>query len=193
MKRGKLIILSAPSGTGKTSICKELLKNNKKWKFSISATTRPKRKDEVDGKDYYFMDLKQFEHKESFGEFLEWEFVHGNRYATPIEPIENALNNNEVMLLDIDVKGSMNIIEEFEEDVISIFVEPPGFDNEERLEILNQRLKERDNQPDTLINQMLKRFDLEMGYKEKFKYHFINDDFKKTTEKIEKKIKELIK
>jgi len=193
MKRGKLIILSAPSGTGKTSICKELLKNNKKWKFSISATTRPKRKDEVDGKDYYFMDLKQFEHKESFGEFLEWEFVHGNRYATPIEPIENALNNNEVMLLDIDVKGSMNIIEEFEEDVISIFVEPPGFDNEERLEILNQRLKERDNQPDTLINQRLKRFELEMGYKEKFKYHFINDDFKKTTEKIEKKIKELIK
>jgi len=193
MKRGKLIILSAPSGTGKTSICKELLKNNKDWKFSISATTRPKRKDEIEGKDYYFMDLKTFEHKESFGEFLEWEFVHGNRYATPIEPIENALDKNKVMLLDIDVKGSMNILEEFEDDVISIFVEPPGFDNEERIEILNQRLKERDNQSDTLINQRLKRFELEMGYKEKFKFHFINDDFKKTTKEIEKKIKEQIK
>ena len=193
MKKGKLIILSAPSGTGKTSICKELLKNNKKWKFSISATTRPKRKDEKNGKDYYFMNLKQFEHKESFGEFLEWEFVHGNRYATPIEPIENTLDNNGIILLDIDVKGSMSIIEEFEEDVISIFVEPPGFDNEEKLEILNQRLKERDNQPDTLINQRLKRFELEMSYKEKFKYHFINDDFKNTTAEIENKIKELIK
>ena len=193
MKKGKLVILSAPSGTGKTSIWKELLNRNKKWNFSISATTREKRSDEIDGSDYYFMTLKQFEHKESFGEFLEWEFVHGNRYATPIEPIENAISNNQIMLLDIDVKGSMNIIEEFAEDVISIFVEPPGFDNEEKLEILNKRLKERDNQPETLINQRLKRFELEMSYKEKFEYHFINDDFKKTTEKIEKQIKELIK
>jgi guanylate kinase len=139
------------------------------------------------------MDLKQFEHKENFGEFLEWEFVHGNRYATPIDPIETAIAKKKIMLLDIDVKGSMNIIEEFSEDVISIFVEPPGFDNEEKLEILNKRLKERDNQPETLINQRLKRFELEMSYKEKFEYHFINDDFKKTTEKIEKQIKELIK
>ena len=193
MKRGKLIVLSAPSGTGKTSICKKLLKKNPAWKFSISATTREKRSEEIDGVDYYFMNIKEFEHKENFGEFVEWEFVHGNRYATPIEPIENTLNNNGVILLDIDVKGSMNIIEEFEEDVISIFVEPPGFDNEEKLEILNQRLKERDNQPDTLINQRLKRFELEMSYKEKFKYHFINDNFKKTTAEIENKIKELIK
>ena len=107
MKKGKLVILSAPSGTGKTSICKELLKRNKKWKFSISATTREKRSDEGDGDDYFFMTLKQFEHKESFGEFLEWEFVHGNRYATPIDPIENAIEKNQIMLLDIDVKGKI--------------------------------------------------------------------------------------
>ena len=157
MKKGKLVILSAPSGTGKTSICKELLNRNKKWKFSISATTREKRSDERDGSDYYFMTLKQFEHKESFGDFLEWEFVHGNRYATPIEPIEDAISNNEIMLLDIDVKGSMNIIEEFETDAISIFIEPPGFDNEERLAALTDRLKRRDGQSETLINQRLKR------------------------------------
>ena len=193
MKKGKLVILSAPSGTGKTSICKELLKRNKKWKFSISATTREKRADEVDGVDYYFMSLKQFEHKENFGEFLEWEFVHGNRYATPIDPIENAIENNQVMLLDIDVKGSMNIIEEFENDAISIFIEPPGFDNEERLAALTDRLKSRDGQSETLINQRLKRYNLEMEYKEKFMYHFINDNFEKTTIAIENKIKELIK
>ena len=193
MKKGKLVILSAPSGTGKTSICKELLKRNKTCKFSVSATTREKRKDEVDGVDYYFMTLKQFEHKESFGEFLEWEFVHGNRYATPIEPIEKAIANNEIMLLDIDVKGSMNIIEEFESDAISIFIEPPGFDNEERLAALTDRLKRRDGQSETLINQRLKRYNLEMEYKEKFMYHFINDNFENTSSEIEKKIKELTK
>jgi len=193
MKKGKLVILSAPSGTGKTSICKELLKRNKKWKFSISATTREKRSDEINGADYYFMTLKQFEHKESFGEFLEWEFVHGNRYATPIDPIERAIENNQIMLLDIDVKGSMNIIEEFETNAISIFIEPPGFDNEERLAALTDRLKRRDGQSETLINQRLKRYNLEMEYKEKFMYHFTNDNFEKTTAAIEKKIKELIK
>ena len=133
MKRGKLVVLSAPSGTGKTSICKELLIRNKKWNFSISATTRPKRKNEIEGKDYIFMAIKQFEHKENFGEFLEWQFVHGNRYATPIEPIENALDNNKVMLLDIDVVGGKNVIEEFPEDSLSIFIEPPGDEISEKL------------------------------------------------------------
>lgn len=190
--KGKLVILSAPSGTGKTSICKELLKRNTDWIFSVSATTREKRKEEVDGKDYIFLTLKQFEHKQNFGEFLEWEFVHGNRYATPIDPIENAIDASKVILLDIDVKGSMNIIEEFEDNVISIFIEPPGFNNEEQIEILNDRLKNR-GQSETLINQRLKRFELEMSYKEKFEYHFINDNFNKTTDKIENKIKELIK
>ena len=192
MKKGKLVVLSAPSGTGKTSICKELLKRNKDWIFSISATTRLKRNGEIEGKDYLFMDIKTFEHKENFGEFLEWEFVHGNRYATPIEPIEDTIENKKIMLLDIDVKGSMNIMEEFEEDIISIFIEPPGFDNEERIEALTKRLQKRDDPSDTLINQRLKRYELEMSYKERFNHHFVNDDFKKTVDKIENKIKELI-
>ena len=126
MKKGKLVILSAPSGTGKTSICKELLSRNSKWKFSVSATTREKRKGEINGKDYIFMSLKEFEHKENFGEFLEWEFVHGNRYATPIDPIETAIAKKKIMLLDIDVKGGLSIMEEYDEDCITFFVEPPG-------------------------------------------------------------------
>ena len=138
------------------------------------------------------MSLKEFEHKENFGEFLEWEFVHGNRYATPIEPLEDAIEKNSVMLFDIDVKGSMNIIEEFGEDVLSIFIEPPGFDKEEKINTLMNRLKNRDNS-ETLIKQRLKRFDTEMSYKEKFDCHFINDNFEKTTDKIEKKIKEQLK
>ena len=193
MNKGKLVVLSAPSGTGKTSICRELVKRNKNWKFSISATTREKRKGETNGRDYIFMSLKEFEHKESFGEFLEWEFVHGNRYATPIEPLEKALEENKILLLDIDVKGSMNIMEEFEEEVISIFIEPPGFDNQEKIDTLMERLQKRENNSETLIKQRLKRFELEMSYKEKFKFSFINDNFEKTTSAIEKKIKEQIK
>tara|TARA_Y100000588_G_C13565452_1_gene632269 strand:- start:289 stop:579 length:291 start_codon:yes stop_codon:yes gene_type:complete len=96
------------------------------------------------------------------------------------------------MLLDIDVKGSMNIIEEFGENVISIFIEPPGFDKEEKVQILMERLQKRDNS-ETLIKQRLKRFDTEMSYKEKFEFHFINDNFTKTTDKIEQKIKEKMK
>lgn len=189
MKNGKLIVLSAPSGTGKTSICKELLKRNKDWKFSISATTRPKRENEVDGEDYVFMDVKTFEHNEKFGDFIEWEWVHGNRYGTPIQPIEDSIENGDVMLLDIDVKGSMSIIEEFP-DTISIFIEPPGFDNEEKLLILTDRLQKRsEDQSERLIKERLKRFELEMGFKENFKKAYINSDLKKTTDKIEKYIK----
>ena len=95
------------------------------------------------------------------------------------------------MLFDIDVKGSMNIIEGLEK-MFFIFIEPPGFDKEEKINTLMNRLKNRDNS-ETLIKQRLKRFDTEMSYKEKFDCHFINDNFEKTTDKIEKKIKEKLK
>ena len=102
MKKGKLIILSAPSGAGKTTICKELLKNNDKWNFSVSATTRPKRENEVDGEDYIFMAREKFDHKEKIGEFIECEWVHGNKYGTLHEPLENdqaqSFNNKESII-----------------------------------------------------------------------------------------------
>ena len=90
MNKGHLIVLSAPSGTGKTTICKELLKKNPKWKFSISATTRDLREGELDGKDYISISNDEFEHAIRFGDFLEWEWVHGNKYGTPIGPLEDA-------------------------------------------------------------------------------------------------------
>jgi guanylate kinase len=87
MSTGKLVVLSAPSGTGKTSICKKLLGKNSKWIFSISATTRKLREDELEGKDYIHMSNEKFEHFVKFGDFLEWEWVHGNKYGTPIGPL----------------------------------------------------------------------------------------------------------
>jgi len=193
MSRGKLIVLSAPSGTGKTTICKKLLENNSKWKFSVSATTRELREGEVDGKDYIYMSNEKFEHAVKFGDFLEWEWVHGIKYGTPIDPLEDALDNGQTMLLDIDVKGGISVMEEFPEETIGIFIEPPGDDLPEQLEILEDRLNKRGNEPAQLIVKRLKRFPLEIEYKEKFAFHFVNEKLDETIEDIEKVIKENLK
>ena len=192
MIKGKLIVLSAPSGTGKTSVCKELLKRNKDWKFSISATTRALREGEKDGTDYIQMSNEKFEHCMKFGDFMEWEWVHGNKYGTPIGPLEDALDDGNVMLLDIDVKGGVNIMNEFPDETIGIFIEPPGDDLAEQLEKLEERLSLRGNEPSKLIKQRLKRFPLEIEYKDNFKFQFINDNLKDTVKEIEKIIKENI-
>ena len=187
---GKLIVLSAPSGTGKTSVCKLLLKNNPKWKFSVSATTRPLREGEVDGKDYIHMSNEKFEHNVKFGDFLEWEWVHGNKYGTPIGPLEDVLDDGGTMLLDIDVTGGLTVMEEFPENTLGIFIEPPGDDVPEQLEVLEERLESRGNEPSKLIKQRLKRFPVEMEFKKDFQFHFINEDLKETVKNIEKVIKE---
>ena len=190
MSTGKLIVLSAPSGTGKTSVCKKLLKRNPKWKFSISATTRPLRNGEIDGKDYIQMSNEKFEHFVKFGDFLEWEWVHGNKYGTPIGPLEDVLDSGDIMLLDIDVKGGLNVINEFPDESIGIFIEPPGDDLEEQLEILEERLNKRGNEPSKLIKQRLKRFSIEIEYKMEFKYQFINENLDETVKVIEQIIME---
>ena len=193
MSTGKLIVISAPSGTGKTTICKRLLKNNPKWKFSVSATTREFREGEVDGRDYIYMANEKFEHAVMFGDFLEWEWVHGNKYGTPIGPIEDALGAGHTMLLDVDVKGGMSVMEEYSDETMGIFIEPPGDDLPEQLEILEERLNQRGNEPPQLIVKRLKRFPLEIEYKDKFMFHFVNEELDETIKDIEKVIKENIK
>ncbi len=193
MSTGKLIVISAPSGTGKTTICNRLLKNNPTWKFSVSATTRELREGEVDGRDYIYMSNEKFEHAVMFGDFLEWEWVHGNKYGTPIDQLEDALSAGHTMLLDVDVKGGMSVMEEYADEVIGIFIEPPGDDLPEQLEILEERLNQRGNEPPQLIVKRLKRFPLEIEYKEKFKFHFVNEELDETIKDIEKVIKENLK
>ena len=193
MSTGKLIVISAPSGTGKTTICKRLLKNNPEWKFSISATTRELREGEVDARDYIYISNEKFEHAVMFGDFLEWEWVHGNKYGTPIEPIEDALGAGHTILLDIDVKGGMSVMEEYSDETMGIFIEPPGDDLPEQLEVLEERLNQRGNEPPQLIVKRLKRFPLEIEYKDKFMFHFVNEELDETIRDIEKVIKENIK
>ena len=193
MSTGKLIVISAPSGTGKTTICNRLIRNNPEWKFSVSATTRALREEEVDGRDYIYMANAKFEHAVMFGDFLEWEWVHGNKYGTPIGPIEDALGTGHTMLLDIDVKGGVSVLEEFSDETIGIFIEPPGDDLPEQLEILEERLNQRGNEPPQLIVKRLKRFPLEIEYKDKFMFHFVNEELDETINDVEKVIKENVK
>ena len=192
-KMGKLVVLSAPSGAGKTTICKELLKRNKDWNFSVSVTTREKRDSEIDGVDYKFINKEKFNHLEKFGELIESEWVHGNRYGTLIDPLEETIESGKIMLFDLDVKGAMTLIDVFSENLISIFIEPPGINEQDKRDSLSERMQKRGNTNETLIKQRLKRFELELSYKEKFNHSFINEDLKDTTLKIEKVIKENIK
>ena len=193
MKKGLLIILAAPSGTGKSTICKELIKNNKNWNFSVSVTTRKPRNGEIDGKDYKFISNSEFEHFVKFGDFIEWEIVHGNKYGTPWSSVEDTISSSKVMIFDIDVKGGLAIKEEYPDSTILLFIEPPGENINEQKEALNDRLVKRGNEQELAIKHRLKRFETEMQYKEKFDHSFINKDLNKTVEKVEKLIKRNIK
>ena len=193
MKNGLLIILAAPSGTGKSTICKELIKRNKNWNFSVSVTTREPRDGEIDNKDYKFITNSEFEHFVKFGDFIEWEIVHGNKYGTLWATIDDALEQKKVMILDIDVKGAMSIYEEHPDETILIFIEPPGLNINEQKEILNERLVKRGNEQELAIKHRLKRFETEMEFKEKFSHHFVNENLTKTINDVEKLIKRKMK
>ena len=193
MKKGLLVILAAPSGTGKSTICRKLIKNNKSWDFSISVTTRIPRDEEIDGEDYTFISNTEFEHFVKFGDFLEWEIVHGNKYGTLWSSVEEALDNKKVMIFDIDVKGAMSIQEEYPDNTLLLFIEPPGDNINEQKEALNERLVNRGNEQELAIKHRLKRFETEMEFKEKFDYVFVNENLDKTIQKVEKLIKRKIK
>ena len=193
MKQSLLIVLAAPSGTGKSTICRELIKKNKNWNFSVSVTTRNPRDGEIDEKDYKFISNSEFEHFVKFGDFIEWEIVHGNKYGTLLSEIEDALDNKKIMILDIDVKGAMSIYEEYPDETILIFIEPPGLNIIEQKEALNERLINRGHEQTTQIKHRLKRFETEMEFKEKFNYHFVNENLPQTIDKVEKLIKGKIK
>ena len=192
MEKGKLIILSAPSGAGKTSVCKLLMKRNANWSFSVSATTRELREGEIDGIDYIKFSKSKFEKYIKENKFIEWEEVHGNKYGTIRDSIKNKLDSNEIVLLDLDVKGGLNIFKKFNNDSMTIFIEPPGNDINEKISILWDRIKLRNCESDEIIKKRLLRFKEEMQYKELYQYVFVNKDLTVIVKKIEDLIKEKI-
>lgn len=168
--RGKVIIIVAPSGAGKTTLAKRLLKEHPSIRFSVSATTRPPREGEKNGKDYYFLTDEEFKRKIKKGHFLEWETYNGNRYGTLQSEVDKLVESGYFPLLDIEVKGALNVQEIYGSDAISIFIEPPS------LEVLKDRLLNRGSETDASIKKRLERAKMEIEYAEDFDYTVTNDD-----------------
>ncbi|MFQ6676723.1 MAG: guanylate kinase [Fidelibacterota bacterium] len=172
-----LVIISAPSGAGKTTICRAL-QENADVKFSISCTTRERRNYEVEGVDYYFITDDDFQYRLSNDEFVETENVHGFMYGTLKESIDYAISAREILLFEVDVKGAMSIKNLYPEQTISIFILPPSFED------LKERLIKRGTDSRARIAKRLERLDIEIGYKDQFDYTVINDSIFRATSKI---------
>jgi len=183
---GLLVIFAAHSGAGKTTIIKQLLQKNKSWKFSISATTREKRDYEKDGEDYYFISLGKFKELMISNKLVEFENVHGKYYGTIKEQITNAMNYGEILILDLDVFGALNVKKQFQNNSITIFIDVPNED------ILIQRLRKRATDSKRSIEKRLSRILLEKKEKDNFDFIVINDKLRSCVNKIEDIIKNRI-
>ena len=164
------IIISAPSGSGKTSICKKILIQDKSIEFSVSCTTRARRSQEKNGIDYIFLNQDEFIKKIKNKEFVEWEKIHGNfYYGTLKKTLDYAINSNKKLLLELDVKGAKKIMENYPRNYLSIFIEPPS------KEELFKRLKDRGADSISTIEKRMERFESEMIYKIYFNYVIVNN------------------
>lgn len=167
-KRGKLIVISGPSGTGKGTIVRRLLQN-RNAELSVSCTTRAPRDGEVDGKDYHFLTPELFEHMEAEGGFLESAEVFGHRYGTPRANIERTLAEGRDVLLEIDVQGAMQIKERFPEAVL-VFIKPPSEEE------LRRRLTSRGTETEEQIRERLGKAQAEIAQADNYDYVVVNDD-----------------
>lgn len=168
---GKLIIFSAPSGSGKTTIVKHLLEKVPNLGFSVSATTRNMRAGEVDGKDYYFLSPQTFKEKIDSGEMIEWEEVYqGTYYGTLTTEIERRWAKGKHVLFDVDVKGGINIKKAYGDKALSIFVKVPS------IEVLEKRLRSRGTDSDESIKTRLQKVQFEMGFEGDFDVVLVNDN-----------------
>jgi guanylate kinase len=173
---GKALIFSAPSGSGKTTIVKHLLKNNPDLGFSISASTRDKRgRTEQDGKDYYFLTPEDFKKKIDGDEFIEWEEVYaGNFYGTLKAEIERIWQEGRNVIFDVDVKGGINLKKYFGDKALAVFVKVPS------IEVLKERLKERGTETEESLSRRIFKAKFEMTFQDKFDVVLVNEDLDKS-------------
>jgi len=176
--KGLLIVVSGPSGTGKGTVCKALIEKNNNIFLSVSATTRPPRKGEVEGVNYYFKSKEEFKTMIQNNEFMEWAVFCKNYYGTPRKAVEDMLNQGKDVILEIEVQGAMKIRSEYPEGVY-IFMLPPS------LEELRNRIMNRGTETEEVIHERLNTAKLEMEYMKKYNYIVVNDDIDKTVEKLE--------
>ncbi|HXH19876.1 MAG TPA: guanylate kinase [Chitinophagales bacterium] len=170
----KLIIFTAPSGAGKTTIVHRLLEADSRLAFSVSACTRKKRPNETNGKHYYFLTEEQFKKKIENGEFIEWEEVYpGIFYGTLSSEVERIARQGKAVVFDIDVKGALNIKNKFGNKALAIFVKPPS------LEALRERLKRRNSEDEQSLAKRLERVSYELSFENCFDHVIVNDDLDK--------------
>lgn len=174
---GKVIIFSAPSGAGKTTIVRSVFKRIPELVFSISATTRERRGVEKDGVDYFFIGESEFKKKIELNEFVEWETFYGYYYGTLKKFINSTLDNNKSIVLEVDVKGALKIKKEYPESV-SIFIKPPS------IEELKSRLRNRKTESSEDLIKRIERAEMEIGYQKYFDYVVVNDNLDRAQKEV---------
>jgi len=186
--KGKLIIFSAPSGAGKTTIVKHLLQKNLNLEFSISATSRAPRNNELHEKDYYFISNEEFHEKVKNNEFLEWEEVYqGTCYGTLKNEVERIRNLGKNVIFDVDVVGGLNIKKYYGDEALAIFVEPPS------VEELRKRLRNRSTETEEKIQMRIAKAEHELSFAKQFDIILINSDLEEACKDAEKLVQEFLK
>ncbi len=178
-RRGILFVISSPSGAGKSTISRKLLASDQGLEMSVSATTRPIRPGEEDGRDYHFVDLEAFRAMVASGEFLEWAHVFDHRYGTPRGPVEEALAEGRDVLFDIDWQGAQQLYQLAGGDVVRIFIFPPS------MEELDRRLRARGTDSDAVVNARMARAAAEISHWDGYDYVLVNDDVESCFAKVQ--------
>lgn len=186
--KGKLIIVSAPSGAGKTTLVKHLLAGDLNLGFSVSATSRPQRPGEVDGKDYFFMTAYAFRERLDAGDLLEWEEVYeGSYYGTLFSEVERLRNLGKNVIFDVDVVGGMNIKKRFGDEARSVFISPPS------IEALELRLKKRSTDSPETIAKRMEKAKWELSFAPQFDAVVVNDNLEEAKNEIYNIVEQFVK
>lgn len=176
----KIIIITAPSGAGKTSITRHLLQTFPQLAFSVSAATRQARANEQNGKDYYFISEEEFQKKIQHNEFVEWEMVYEARYyGTLKSELDRIWQQNKIPVLDIDVKGAIHVQGQYPDSTLSIFIEPPSIDE------LKRRLVSRGTESDSSLSARINKAGYEISFSHSFHKVIVNDDLEKAKKEAE--------
>jgi guanylate kinase len=181
--RKHLIVLSAPSGAGKTTVARHLLSLHPEWRFSISATTRSKRPNEEHGRDYFFLSRQEFVDRVGSGDMIEYEEIFGNLYGTLRSEVQRAIDAGETILFDVDVKGALSLRRAFPDDTLLVFIAPPD------LTILETRLRARSTESEDQLRVRLERAEMEMSFRHEFDTVIVNDDLQATLAKAEEVVR----